>query len=217
MHEIRATVPLNHVAGAMQLAREAGIDRISVSDVYVYGPDAQRQVISVETSTPKARAFIEAFLNSTDLRGAGYSLTSRELRALINGDDLSALTRPMCEPLPDMVQDLWRRQMAARADRGRTFARSQDHFDAPLVGTETGVLIDKTSEVMAAVQDRGQFHGGESSTINRRQTRLTILAKLWAARQNLSPRRVDSDDHRHQSPRRRRYSQVDNRDRDDHR
>jgi hypothetical protein len=57
--------------------------------------------------------------------------------------------------------------------------------------------------VMAAVQDRGQFHGGESSTINRHQTRLTILVEPWAARQNLSPRRVDSDDHRHQSPRRR--------------
>src|SRR5215471_4807496 len=38
------------------------------------------------------------------------------------------------------------RQMAARADCGRTFARSQDHFDALLVGTETGVLIDKTSK-----------------------------------------------------------------------
>src|SRR5262244_233036 len=50
------------------------------------------------------------------------------------------------------------RQMAARADCGRTFARSQDHFDALLVGTETGVLIDKTSKTMTAVQDRGQFH-----------------------------------------------------------
>jgi hypothetical protein len=57
--------------------------------------------------------------------------------------------------------------MAARADCGRTFARSQDHFDALLVGTETGALIDKTFEMMAAVQDRGQFHGDETSTINR--------------------------------------------------
>jgi len=60
--------------------------------------------------------------------------------------------------------------MAARADWGRTFARSQDHFDALLVGTEAGVLLDKTSETMAAVQDRGQFHGGETSTIDRPQT-----------------------------------------------
>ena len=57
--------------------------------------------------------------------------------------------------------------MAARADRGRPLARSYCHFNALLVGTEVGVLADKTSETMAAVQDRGQFHvaeaGGETS------------------------------------------------------
>jgi hypothetical protein len=60
--------------------------------------------------------------------------------------------------------------MAAREGCCRTFARSHNYFDALLVGTETGVLIDKTSETMAAVQDRGQFRGGETSTINRPQT-----------------------------------------------
>jgi hypothetical protein len=59
----------------------------------------------------------------------------------------------------------------------RRDARSQDHFDAPLIGTETGVLIDKTSETMAAVQDGGQFHGGETSTINRRQTQARDFGK----------------------------------------
>src|SRR5580698_2790917 len=44
-----------------------------------------------------------------------------------------------------------RRQMAARADCGRTLARSHGHFDTLLVGTEVGVLVDKTPETMAAV------------------------------------------------------------------
>src|SRR5437899_706302 len=44
-----------------------------------------------------------------------------------------------------------RRQMAARADCGRTLARSHGHFDTLLVGTEVGVLVDKTSETMAPV------------------------------------------------------------------
>src|SRR2546421_10133278 len=65
-----------------------------------------------------------------------------------------------------------RRQMAARADCGRTLARLHGHFDTLLVGTEVGVLVDKTSETMAAVKNRDQFHGAESgrrriSTINR--------------------------------------------------
>jgi len=44
-----------------------------------------------------------------------------------------------------------RRQMAARADCGRTLAWSHSYFDALLVGTKVGVLIDKTPETMAAV------------------------------------------------------------------
>lgn len=107
MHEIRATLPPEHVHKATQLAREAGIGRIAVSDVYLHGPDAQWKVISVETSTPKARAFTEALLGSADMRGVDYSVTSRELRAIVSGEDVSVLTRPMREPFPDVIQDLW--------------------------------------------------------------------------------------------------------------
>jgi hypothetical protein len=107
MHEIRATLPPEQVAAATRLARQAGIDRVSVADVYVHGPDQKRQVISAETSTPKARAFVDALLGSADIRGADYSITSRELRAIVNGDDVCALTKPMSEPFPDVIQDLW--------------------------------------------------------------------------------------------------------------
>ena len=41
--------------------------------------------------------------------------------------------------------------MAARAGCGEPLARSHGHFDTLLVGTEVGVLVDKTSEAMAAV------------------------------------------------------------------
>jgi hypothetical protein len=62
--------------------------------------------------------------------------------------------------------------MAARADCDRTLARSHGYFDALLVATEVGVLVDKTPETIAAVQNRDQFHGAGSEwrrsfTINR--------------------------------------------------
>jgi hypothetical protein len=107
MHEIRATLPPEQVSAATRLARAAGIRKVSVADVYVHGPDQRRQVISVETSTPQARAFVEALLGSADIRAADCSITSRELRAIVNGDDLHSLTKPMIEPFPDVIQDLW--------------------------------------------------------------------------------------------------------------
>jgi hypothetical protein len=44
-----------------------------------------------------------------------------------------------------------RRVMAARADRGRGLARPNGNLDAVAVGSETGVVIDKFLEAMAAV------------------------------------------------------------------
>src|SRR4051794_24101566 len=105
MHEIRATLPPEQAAAATRLARDAGIQRISVADVYVHGPNQRQQVVSVETSTPKARAFFEALLGSKDIRHADCSITSRELSAIVNGEDLSTLTKPMSEPFPDVIQD----------------------------------------------------------------------------------------------------------------
>lgn len=46
--------------------------------------------MSVETSTPKARAFVDALLDSASLKGVDYSLTSRELRAIVSGEDIGA-------------------------------------------------------------------------------------------------------------------------------
>lgn len=82
MHEIRATVPPEHVDTAARLANEAGITNVAVSDLYLHSRKEGRKIVSVETSTPRARAFVDALLASPDLRGVDYSLTSRELRAI---------------------------------------------------------------------------------------------------------------------------------------
>ncbi len=38
MHEVRATIPSEHVAEAARLAHQSGIERVSVSDLFVHGP-----------------------------------------------------------------------------------------------------------------------------------------------------------------------------------
>jgi hypothetical protein len=107
MHEIRATLPPEYVDTAARLATEAGITSVAVSDVYLHGRNEGRKIISVETSTPRARAFVDALLASPHFRDVDYSLTSRELRAIVSGEDIHDLTRPMSEPFPDVIQDLW--------------------------------------------------------------------------------------------------------------
>ena len=71
---------------------------MSVSEAFVHGPDLHRRLLSVETSTLKAWAFVEAFLSSPVLSQADYALTSREVRAIVDGEPLSSLTYPMSKP-----------------------------------------------------------------------------------------------------------------------
>jgi len=105
MHEIRATIPPEYVSEAAHLALAAGIERVTVAEVFVHGPDVQRRTLSVETSTPKARAFVEGFLGSPVFSNVDYTLTSREVRAIVDNASLSSLTRSLSEPFSDIIQD----------------------------------------------------------------------------------------------------------------
>ena len=78
MHEIRATMPPELAEEAARLAHEAGIERVSIAEVFIHGPGLTRRIVSADTSTPKARAFVDALLNSPAFSGVDYSVTSRE-------------------------------------------------------------------------------------------------------------------------------------------
>src|SRR6267143_1180238 len=122
MHEIRATIPPDCVSEAARLAHAAGITRVTVAEVFVHGPDAHRRLVSVETSTPKARAFVEALLSSPMFSQTDYTLTSREVRAIVDDEPLASLTRPMSEPFIDVIQDLWQLSHVTASYVGRAAA-----------------------------------------------------------------------------------------------
>jgi hypothetical protein len=107
MHEIRVILPLDCISEATRLARESGIDRVTISDVLVN--DVARCQLSVETSTPNAHTLVDRFMNSERLSHCNHTLTSREIRSISSylASSVVTLTRPMSEPLPDIVQDLW--------------------------------------------------------------------------------------------------------------
>lgn len=56
----------------------------------------------------------------------------------------------------------WRRFLATRTNGHGTLTRTHADLDALVIGTEAGVLVDEAAEVMAAVQNRNQFHGADA-------------------------------------------------------
>jgi hypothetical protein len=107
MHEIRVTVPEGRAKDVVELAHKAGIPEVSVYPVFAHGPNCTKEVISAQTSTPRAKKFADAVLTSDWFSIADSSISSRQLRAIVDSSSPFEVTRPMLEPPIDVFQDLW--------------------------------------------------------------------------------------------------------------
>ncbi len=142
MHEIHATVPPECTEEAAQLAQAAGIERVSSAEIFIHGPGLRCQVLSVETSTPKARAFVDALLNSPAFSEGDYTLTSREVRSIVSAESVDSLTQPMSEPFTDIIQDLWQMSHVTTSYVGRTAAGG--------ILLATGIIDDNPIAIVVA-------------------------------------------------------------------
>src|SRR5205809_3290034 len=107
MHEVRITVPRGRGPRIAQIGLKAGLDRVTLCTGHAYGPNRDVEIISVEASTPAAKAFLDAVASAGALDLSDSTVTTRELRAIVGGQPASEITRPMVEPIPDVFDDLW--------------------------------------------------------------------------------------------------------------
>jgi len=107
MHEVRVSAPHGHSERVVGMALLVGISEATVYDVFVHGPDVPKHVISVETSTPRAKKFIDALFSADWFDPKHYSITTRELRSIFSSERVVDITRPMIEPGIDVLEDLW--------------------------------------------------------------------------------------------------------------
>src|SRR5205814_103973 len=85
----------------------AGITGVSITDITLSGSTDKWNIVSAETSTPKARNFMDGLLASPLIAKTDSTITARQLRAIVGAEDTAVLTRPMVEPFPGVIQDLW--------------------------------------------------------------------------------------------------------------
>jgi len=107
MHEVRVDVPEGEGAAIAAIARAAGIHRATLVAARDAQTGAAREIVSVETSTPLAKAFVDALFAAEGFDPSACPVTSRELRAIAGDVPLRDVTRPWIEPPLDVVQDLW--------------------------------------------------------------------------------------------------------------
>lgn len=107
MHEIRVKVPEGVGGEIAAVALGLGIEEASVVRVYLHGPNRPAEQVSVEVSTPRGKAFVDAVMTHQTFDPENWSITSRELRAIVSRSPAREVTRPMVEPAIDVFEDLW--------------------------------------------------------------------------------------------------------------
>ena len=107
MHEVRVSAPEEKSGAIADLALRVGIAQVSIYDVQVLGAKRRKQIVSVETSTPLAKQFIDAMFSAPWFDAKQCSITTRELRAILSSEPVGKITRPMIEPALDVLEDLW--------------------------------------------------------------------------------------------------------------
>ena len=107
MHEIRVTVPEGRGKDVGELALQAGIREVAIYPVFAYGPNCTKETVSAQTSTPLAKKFADSVLASSWFDSTQCTVSSRQLRALVNNTHPREITKPMLEPPINVFEDLW--------------------------------------------------------------------------------------------------------------
>lgn len=105
MHEVRVTLNPRRLEQVLRIADTVGIDGAAVTHAWSGRTGEELRIVSVETSTPKARDFVQVLESASWT--SECSITTREVRSIIDHTELSSLTKTFSEPLPEIVQDLW--------------------------------------------------------------------------------------------------------------
>src|SRR5215203_1368724 len=110
MRIVKIIAPSDRTGEITDAAFAVGIEQASVHGADVHSADgskAARDVINVETSTPKAKKFIDRLLTSEFYDPKTISINVRQPRAIVSSTDQRSLTEPLEEPGIDLYAELW--------------------------------------------------------------------------------------------------------------
>ncbi|HEY0458449.1 MAG TPA: hypothetical protein VGC97_04805 [Pyrinomonadaceae bacterium] len=93
-----------------KVAFSVEIDKISrrqVESHYADGRVERKDVVDMETSTPKGKRFVDALLASDFYDRDDFTISIRQPRSIVSKTPLHELTKPFVEPATDVFEELW--------------------------------------------------------------------------------------------------------------
>ena len=110
MRLVKVKAPAGRGAEVAQVAFSVGISRVSVHEEHVYEQNQRRQVkdaVDIDTSTPAAKAFLDALMSAPFFDPKQYSISVRQPRTVVSPERPSNVTWPIVLPTIDVFEELW--------------------------------------------------------------------------------------------------------------
>ncbi len=110
MRLVKISAPADKTTDIAKTAFSCGIGEVSIHHIEVVRKDEnpeRKAAIDVETSTPKAKRFVDALLAADFYRAEDYSIIIRQPRSIFSRENLRELTKPLVEPTTDILEELW--------------------------------------------------------------------------------------------------------------
>ena len=110
MRLVKVKAPEGKGREIAQIAFEAGISQVTVSQDEILkadGSSEKRDAVDVQTSTDKAKAFVDSVMAASFFNTRACSIDIRQPRSIVSGEKPARLTWPLAEPTVDIFEELW--------------------------------------------------------------------------------------------------------------
>lgn len=110
MRLIKVNAPEGNGKDVAEAAFSVGIEKVSVHQVESHraeGSAETRDVIDIETSTPKGKKFIDALLAADFYNQEDFSFSVRSALSIVSAESVREMTTPLTDPVTDILEELW--------------------------------------------------------------------------------------------------------------
>jgi hypothetical protein len=110
MRLVKVASPEGKGDDVAKLAFSVEIDKISrhqVESLHSDGKVERKDVVDIQTSTPKAKRFIDALLAAEFFDRKDFTIAVRQPRAIVSDTKFHELTKPFVEPATDILEEVW--------------------------------------------------------------------------------------------------------------
>jgi hypothetical protein len=110
MRLIMVNMPEGRAPDVARVAFSVEIEKVSFRQVESHSSDGtteRKDVVDIETSTPKAKRFIDALFAADFFSREQFTISIRQPRAIVSKTSLHELTKPFVQPATDIMEELF--------------------------------------------------------------------------------------------------------------